>query len=280
MFVDATSGATEGFERFTDGSLSAPIVDPNDTGNFTRAFGVNNAGTIVGDYLNVADNAFHGYLLSGGSFTTFDHGGPFSTTLTGINDKGDLVGVFGSNAQPNQSFVDIGGTITDFTPSGAANSFALAINNSDQTVGVFTDSSGASHGFFRDSNGGISQIDVPGSTFTTAGGINDAGVISGSFTDASDVTHGFLLENGIFTTIDYPNPNLTFTNLNGINNGDPFVGTYGLNGDSVIHGFVATNTPEPGTMGLALFGAALCAAHLARRHLAKCRERSFRAAGR
>lgn len=252
-FVDAASGATKGFERFADGTLSSPIIDPNDNQNFTRAIGVNNAGTVVGDYLNLTGGVFtyHGFMLSGGNFTTFDHGGPFSTTLTGINDKGDLAGTFGSSVQANQGFVDINGKISDFAPSGATSTFTAAINNQDQVVGQYTDSSNDTHGFFRDSNGAMTSIDVPGATSTAAVGINDAGQITGTFADGSG-THGFFLKGGSFTTFDLTG--VTFTAINGINNSDPWVGTYGLPNDPVTHGFIATNTPEPATMTLALLG--------------------------
>ena len=49
-FVDST-GVTRGFVRFSDGSFSAPIVDPNDTVGFTEGRGINNPRTVVGDYV-------------------------------------------------------------------------------------------------------------------------------------------------------------------------------------------------------------------------------------
>src|SRR6267378_3987555 len=48
-FVSA-SGVTRGFVRFSDGSFSDPIVDPNDTVGFTEGRGINNSRTVVGDY--------------------------------------------------------------------------------------------------------------------------------------------------------------------------------------------------------------------------------------
>src|SRR5215831_2444979 len=44
-FVD-TAGVTRGFVRFSNGSFSAPIVDPNDTVGFTEGRGINNSGTV------------------------------------------------------------------------------------------------------------------------------------------------------------------------------------------------------------------------------------------
>jgi hypothetical protein len=41
----------------------------------------------------------HGFLVSGGTFTTIDVPGSLATLVTGINDKGELVGLwFDSNA--------------------------------------------------------------------------------------------------------------------------------------------------------------------------------------
>ena len=49
-FIDS-SGVTRGFVRFSDGSFSDPIVDPNDTVGFTEGRGINNSRTVAGDYV-------------------------------------------------------------------------------------------------------------------------------------------------------------------------------------------------------------------------------------
>src|SRR5512138_2213472 len=69
-FIDS-SGVVRGFVRFSDGSFSAPIVDPNDTVGFTEGRGINNARTVVGDYV-ISDGTVHSFLLSGGTFTEYD----------------------------------------------------------------------------------------------------------------------------------------------------------------------------------------------------------------
>ena len=48
-FIDS-SGVTRGFIRFSNGSFSDPIVDPNDTVGFTEGRGINNSRTVAGDY--------------------------------------------------------------------------------------------------------------------------------------------------------------------------------------------------------------------------------------
>jgi probable HAF family extracellular repeat protein len=79
-------------------------------------------------------------------------GATFTTVAHGINDKGQIVGVFQ---------VEAGGLLVD-------------------------------HGFLRDAAGSFTVIDVPGALSTEVFGINDSGQIVGSFSDASFNRHGFL----------------------------------------------------------------------------------------
>src|SRR5262252_3787596 len=58
VFIDS-SGVVRGFVRFSDGSFSAPIVDPNDNVGFTEGRGINNPRTVVGDYVT-SDGNTHG----------------------------------------------------------------------------------------------------------------------------------------------------------------------------------------------------------------------------
>src|SRR5213075_2130684 len=89
-FIDS-SGVVRGFVRFSDGSFSAPIVDPNDTVGFTEGRGVNNSRTVVGDYA-ISDGTIHSFFLSGGTFTEYDIPGALQTNLLSINDAGDFTG--------------------------------------------------------------------------------------------------------------------------------------------------------------------------------------------
>src|SRR4026207_1386893 len=67
VFIDS-SGVTSGFVRFSNGSFSAPIVDPNDTVGFTEGRGINNTRTVAGDYA-IADGTIHPVFPAGGTFT-------------------------------------------------------------------------------------------------------------------------------------------------------------------------------------------------------------------
>jgi hypothetical protein len=60
IFLDSNL-VSRGFVRFSNGSFSDPIVDPNDTGNLTEGRGINNLRTVCGDYVG-SDGNFHGFL--------------------------------------------------------------------------------------------------------------------------------------------------------------------------------------------------------------------------
>ncbi len=94
IFLDSNR-VTRAFVRFSDGSFSDPIVDPNDTVGVTEGRGINNSGTVCGDYVG-SDGNFHGFFLSRGTFTEYDiAGAPAPSTLVlGINDPANFAGAF------------------------------------------------------------------------------------------------------------------------------------------------------------------------------------------
>src|SRR5881409_4260933 len=78
-FIDS-NGVTRGFVRFSDGSFSDPIVDPNDTVGFTEGRGINNSRTVNGDYV-ASDGTVQSFFWSGGTFTEYDVPGTVQTNL-------------------------------------------------------------------------------------------------------------------------------------------------------------------------------------------------------
>src|SRR5216117_918339 len=151
-FIDS-NGVTRGFVRFSDGSFSDLIVDPNDTVGFTEGRGINNSGTVCGDY-TTSDGESHGFFLSGGTFTEYDVPGAVNTSVLGINDVADFTGSFSYGSGIFQGYVSVGGTITSFSVPGALQTLAYEINNSNElVVGYFIDGSGIVHGYYRDATG-------------------------------------------------------------------------------------------------------------------------------
>jgi autotransporter-associated beta strand protein/probable HAF family extracellular repeat protein len=187
--------------------LYTPIIDPL-TPSSTVATGINNSGQIVGYYSLV--NGTHGFLFSGGTYTTLD------------DPLGQLY------------------------PLGQDDTAATGINDSGQIVGYYVGGDGNYHGFLY-SNGVYTTLDDPlaGSGGTQAFGINNAGQIVGDYLGGSGY-HGFLYSNGVYTTLDDPLAGPNGTEAYGINDNGQIVGSY-RDSNSIEHGFLLTITPGPAT---------------------------------
>jgi hypothetical protein len=245
VYLDSL-GVSRGFVRFSNGSFSAPIVDPNDTVGFTQGRGINDSGTVCGDYAT-SDGNDHGFFLSGGTFTEYDVPGALSTDVFGINDAGDFTGDFSDDDVIGQAYVNVGGTVTSFSVPAATATLAYQINNSKQlVVGYYIDSSGILHGYFRDANGALHfPIDPSGSVQTILFGDNNRNWVVGRYADASGVTHGlFFVPPNKFFTFDYPGS--TFTSLNGISSQGNICGRY-VDASGIAHGFIARVRGTPPT---------------------------------
>ena len=244
-FIDS-SGVTRGFVRFSDGSFSAPIVDPNDTVGFTEGRGINNSRTVCGDYVG-SDGNQHSFFLSGGTFTEYVVPGAVQTDLLSINDPGDLTGGFDDGSGIFQAFVDRGGTITSFSVPGAVLTLAYEINNNKKlVVGYFVDAAGILHGYYRDANGALHfPIDPPGSVGTVLFGVDNKNDVVGRYADASGATHGlFFVPPNNFFTFDFPGS--TFTSLNGISSQGNITGRF-VDAAGIAHGFIARVRGTPPT---------------------------------
>jgi hypothetical protein len=246
-YVDS-SGVARAFVRFSDGSFSAPIVDPNDTVGFTEGRGINNSRTVAGDYA-ISDGTLHSFFLSGGTFTEYDVPGTVQTNLLSINDAGDFTGGFDPDGSGIfQAFLGIGGALTSWSIPGALSTFAYEINNSKHlVVGYFIDGSGILHGYYRDANGALHfPIDPSGSTATVLFGLNDKNWVVGRYA-SSGATHGlFFVPPDSFFTFDFPGS--TFTSLNGINDQGIICGRYVSSG--IAHGFLARVGGTPPTQAM------------------------------
>jgi uncharacterized membrane protein len=245
-FIDS-NGVTRGFVRFSDGSFSDPIVDPNDTVGFTEGRGINNARTVDGDYVG-SDGFLHSFFLSNGTFTEYDVPGAVQTNLLSINDAGDFTGGFDPDGSGIfQAFVSVGGTLTSFSVPDALSTFAYEINNSKHlVVGYYIDPSGILHGYYRDANGALHfPIDPTGSVTTVLFGLNDRNWVVGRYADASGVTHGlFFVPPNNFFTFDYPGS--AFTSLNGISDQGNICGRF-VDASGIAHGFIARVRGTPPT---------------------------------
>jgi uncharacterized membrane protein len=202
---------------------------------------------MVGHYGTNCCSVGTSFLYSGGTFTTIAVPGASITSVTGINNAGQIVGEYSANLYTAYGFLDNGGTYTTLpaTPTGMGQIVApTGINNAGQIVGIYANSAGFEQGFLYNPvpacvlcSNYTTIIDPSGLLGTSPTGINDAGEIVGYYGALGSYPYqGFLFDNGIYTTLDYPGAALTY--LWGINDAGEIVGEYCDTTVSPCYGFL------------------------------------------
>ncbi len=220
----------------------------------SSAFGVNNAGTVVGNWANPQTLLVDGFVYSNGVYTDVAPPASVSTTLYSINSKGVAVGNYQLSDNTIHAFTYSNGTISylsDFP--GATETSAIGINRSGTIVGVYSTVNAALNNFYPFSafvlpqGGSYTAYNYPGAVATGFTGLNDLGTIVGNYFDASTNSHGFYIPNGdlnnpaTWVPVNYPGE--PYTEPQAINNLGQIVGIYedasGLN-----HGFIYSGGPN------------------------------------
>jgi hypothetical protein len=198
----------------------------------TAVLGVNDNADLVGGYALVKGQSGHGFLYSGGVFSTIDFPGSQGTSCYGINNSGMIVGVFNNTDQVIHGFVRQNGAYTQLDFPGAIVTYLWAINDNGTIAGFFWGNDQIAHGLIY-SGGVFTQYDVPGSGNTVILGINDLGDTSGGYD-----THGFIRDHtGHLTTVNAPGrSSASVTTLSGINASAQAVG--GVNDSNTTDAFL------------------------------------------
>ncbi|MEM9420072.1 MAG: hypothetical protein AAGA25_13615 [Planctomycetota bacterium] len=237
------------------GGVPETINPPTSTGD-RRAFGNNDAGTVVGSFNNMGS---HGFVLTGSTFTTYDAPGTTQgTTIRGLNNPGDFVGEYDDTSGVQQGFVQLsassGGTFQTVTVPGATSTTVRAINDSGRIAGFYIDAAtGALRGYVSDDGLAFTPIDHPdpAAVSTLIGGINNDGVLVGAWLAAlgspeSQPARGFIRDaTGTFLPFDLTGA--TSTLPIGLNDLGQIVGE-AVAPDGTRYGFIATPIPEPSSL--------------------------------
>ena len=162
------------------------------------------------------------------------------TSAFGINNKGVIVGNFGSVDETIDGFVFEKGQFTSVTVPGSGfdRGSQLGVNDQGTAVGTFDDAqTQTGRAYVRSWDGKITVLPdaAPDALSTIATGINNLDTIVGFYRKADGVRHGFILRDGKYTTYDYPGAARTF--LDGINDHGVIVGRY-RDEDFRMHGFL------------------------------------------
>src|SRR5262249_57798372 len=122
----------------------------------------------------------HGFLYSGGTYTTLDVPMMSYTEADGINDLGHVVGTYQDSGFRFHGYIYRNGTYTTLDdPLGTVETVAQGVNNADQVVGFYLATIGPFHGFLVDPDFGLyAPIDDPlagtsGAHGTRRDGINN-----------------------------------------------------------------------------------------------------------
>ena len=269
-FIRDANAARHGFMRAPDGTFTIfddPAAGTCSTscgtvgnGQGTRAYAINQAGTITGFFTDNSARC-HGYVRAAdGTFTQIDAPdagtGPFPQgtfpsefTPAGINPAGMITGFYVDASLVQNGFVRAAnGVITEFDPTGSILTNPNAIDALGEITGFYFDANFVGHGFLRTVDGTITSFDAPGADMTPFTGngtfsvsLTSGGEIEGIFVDANGVLHGFLRSNqGTFSTFDAPGAGTgggqgTLPESN--NTQGAIAGNY-LDGNFVNHGFV------------------------------------------
>jgi probable HAF family extracellular repeat protein len=170
----------------------------------TTAYGVNSAGTVVGDAPS-DHKAAQAFAWKDGVVTWLGTlGGPFSYALA-INDAGVIVGEAQTRRSGRLAFRYEDGRMRALTPLvGAllALDSARAVNAHGVVAGHSSDAAGFPvavvwHGITPSSLGTL-----PGGSTSAAAGINDAGIVVGNAGTASGADHAFVWQDGVMTDLN------------------------------------------------------------------------------
>jgi hypothetical protein len=210
-----------GFTRYSNGAFKTYMAPNASHTEFTRS---NALGVTVGSYDS------HGLVLSGTSLATVDYPGAASTSLSGINYWGSIVGNYFNQDGTFGAFELKNGVFTPISYPGSVDTFAASISDKGVIVGHYhVYQPPYFHGFVL-TNGVYKTLDYPnaaGGTFLSD--INSSGVIGGNSSGVIGGTyvqnHGFIYINGTFKDIIVPKHG--YAPVYGINGYGYVTGTYG-----------------------------------------------------
>jgi hypothetical protein len=187
-----SSGVSHGYLQKGDNFTTIDV--PFSGAVSTDAEGITNSGEIVG-YWDDASTS-HGFLISGGTYTSFDYPGAVFTIADAINNHGEITGFYADTSGVYHGFMLSGGTYTSIDAPGATATEAYGVNDNGDIVGIYCLNAKCADNFetfegYILSGGSFTTITIPGAAASGPSGINNEGVVAGVYYDAGG-HHGFL----------------------------------------------------------------------------------------
>jgi uncharacterized membrane protein len=230
------AGVCHGFIR--NGKEITKLDDPN--GSCTDAYNLNPNGSVavVGNYYANTGNP-RGFLYKNGKF--LDIPGPAGATVSmanGINDKGDIVGVYIDSNTVVHGFLLKGGKYKTLDVPGAGFSDATGINNAGDVVLYWVPKGGGPYNSSLYNGKIFTTINVPGAEGSVATALYSVDDVAYFWVDVHAQTHSALRHNG--TVFKFDPPKAPGSYAWGINDKHKIGGGYALTNTGNVSGYVAT----------------------------------------
>ena len=119
---------------------------------------------------------------------------------SGINNLGQVVGYYRTDAGSMRAFLSSGGVMIDLGTLGGGEAYARDINDLGQVVGEATTASGEWHAFLWDSASGMQDLGTLGGATSCAYAINELGQIVGYANDGTSL-RAFVYEDGMMSPV-------------------------------------------------------------------------------
>ena len=203
-------------------------------------FGINKAGDAAGWCINSSGLPV-GFLWYKGKVGFVKFPKAMGTEVNGLNDKGDLAGIYFDSASTQHGFVRVGGKFTTVDVTGDTTSTPWGINYGGIVTVEATNSSGVIDSFlYNTKTKKFRMKNVTGATQSIIHSINNKGDIVYTYDTSDGHRHGGLFHGGKFFAVDDPKATGTNgTRADGVNDTLVIVGRYSP-ADGSSHGFQAT----------------------------------------
>jgi probable HAF family extracellular repeat protein len=172
-------------------------------------------------------------------YEVIDYPGAANTFVSGVNNRGQLVGQFTKVATgPGHAFTGEPGHLVPVDPEGIVGTSAFSVAYTLNSAGVIGGSYSADPTLGRGDHGYLLRhaevipVQYPGGLPTEVYGINDANQVIGGYFTADGNVHAFELEDGVFTAEDVP--------------GSIATAPFAINDRGETAGFFATVAGTPG----------------------------------
>jgi hypothetical protein len=204
-------------------------------------YGLNSKGEAAGWCTSSKTGLDIAYVYSAGKFTPVSFPKSDGTEATGINDKGDVVGLYLDSLGASHGFSKIGTKYTSIDVKGDTNTVAWGINNAGQITVYATNSAGDFDSYLLTGKT-FKNIDNPkakGGLGTIVHTPSNVGDIVGTYYNSASAEMGWLLHKGKYYDVADPG-DATDTRGDGLNDKAELVGRYGAGTGGGGTGFKAT----------------------------------------